>query len=117
MVLRPQFEFRSNHAGRWFTPATWPHTVVRLHEALKGLMSAVGQPQCLVSLRQMFETQCGVVVQENVLLQCVLTTQQLALTKNVGVVTLDHARDWLRALRHHFTALNWVSNPQSRQVC
>jgi len=41
MVPRPQFDFRSINTARWSNPASWPHTVVSLHEAVTDLMSVL----------------------------------------------------------------------------
>lgn len=68
VVPRKQLEFPGIHAACWSNPVTWPHTVVRLHEAATDLMSVL-------------------------------------------------AHEWLHALKRDFTALNWVSNPQSKQAC
>lgn len=120
-TVRRRFEFRSIEIGRWVSEPEKERAAVKFHQALCDLMSVLGGPEHLISLRHTLGLQYGIGGRPGVAAHYVPATRQLALAKNAGAGSLAH--EWFHAFDHYmggrlfknpakglFASQGWLNN-------
>jgi hypothetical protein len=110
--VRRRFGFRTIEMGRWVTPAERDRAAGSFYRALGDLMTTLGVPEAVISLRGQLSLQYGKGGQLGVAAHYMPATQQLALAKNAGAGSLAH--EWFHAF-DHYIADKAFANPNPLQ--
>lgn len=97
--VRRRFDFRSIEVGRWVTEAEKQRTGGLFYGALCDLMSILGGPEILISLRGTLALQYGTGGQRGVAAHYVPASRTFALAKNAGPGSIAH--EWFHAFDHY----------------
>ncbi len=96
--VRRRFDFRLIEVGRWVTEAEKQRTGGLFYDALCDLMTILGGPEILISLRGSLALQYGTGGQQGVAAHYVPASRTFALAKNAGPGSIAH--EWLHAFDH-----------------
>lgn len=100
--IRRRFDFRSIQIGRWVTEAEKNRAAGLFYDALCDLMTILGGPEPLISLRGSLALQYGTGGQLGVAAHYVPATHTFALAKNAGPGSIAH--EWFHAFDHYICA-------------
>lgn len=94
-----RFEFRSIQVGRWVTQEENREAAPRFYDALCDLMTILGGPESLVSLRGTLSLRYGSGGRPGVAAHYEPGTRAFALAKNAGPGSIAH--EWFHAFDHY----------------
>lgn len=100
--VRRRFDFRSIEIGRWVTEAEKQRTGGLFYDALCDLMTILGGPEILISLRGSLALQYGTGGQQGVAAHYVPASRTFALAKNAGPGSIAH--EWFHAFDHYIAS-------------
>lgn len=97
--VRRRFQFRTVEIGRWVTEPEKQRSAGLFYDALCDLMTILGGPETLVSLRGTLALQYGIGGQPGVSAHYTPATRSFALAKNAGPGSIAH--EWFHAFDHY----------------
>lgn len=105
--LRRRFDFRTIDIGRWVTETEKNRAAGLFYDALCDLMTILGGPETLVSLRGTLALQYGTGGRPGVAAHYVPATRTFALAKNAGPGSIAH--EWFHAFDHYIADKTFTS--------
>lgn len=100
--IRRRFDFRSVEIGRWVTEPEKQRAAGLFYDALCDLMTILGGPEALISLRGTLALQYGIGGQKGVSAHYTPATRSFALAKNAGPGSIAH--EWFHGFDHYIGA-------------